>query len=94
MCPLLGAIADDFTGATDLAGFMVSAGMRTIQIIGVPTPGTKIPDVDGVVIALKSRTQATDLAVRDSLDALNYLKQICCRQFYFKYCSTFYSTEK
>jgi len=53
---LLGAIADDFTGATDLCSMLVRGGMRTVQLIGVPRPGDSIPDADAVVVALKSRT--------------------------------------
>ena len=53
---ILGVIADDFTGATDIAGMLVKGGMRTIQAIGVPAKGTIPDDVDAVVVALKSRT--------------------------------------
>src|SRR3984957_12231247 len=53
---LLGAIADDFTGATDLASMLVRGGMRTVQLIGVPRPEEPAPDADAVVVALKSRT--------------------------------------
>ena len=91
MAILLGCIADDFTGGTDLAGMLVKAGMRTVQMIGVP--GEAIADdVDAVVIALKSRTSPADEAVAESLAALRWLRQAGCRQFYFKYCSTFDST--
>ena len=91
--PLLGCIADDFTGATDLAGMLVGAGMRTVQMIGVPQQ--PVPeDVDAVVIALKSRTNAPEEAVAQSLAALAWLRSIGCRQFYFKYCSTFDSTDR
>ncbi len=89
--PLLGAIADDFTGATDLANNLVRAGMRTVQAIGVPPPGTAI-DADAVVIALKSRTIPAADAVAQSLDALRWLREAGCEQVYFKYCSTFDST--
>jgi uncharacterized protein YgbK (DUF1537 family) len=89
--PLLGCIADDFTGATDLANNLVRAGMRTVQAIGVPAPGTSI-DADAVVIALKSRTIPAADAVEQSLDALRWLREAGCEQFYFKYCSTFDST--
>ncbi|MBI2277053.1 MAG: four-carbon acid sugar kinase family protein [Dechloromonas sp.] len=93
MALLLGCIADDFTGGTDLAGMLVKAGMRTVQIIGIPT--TPLPDdVDAVVIALKSRTNPVAEAVAESLAALRYLQQAGCRQFYFKYCSTFDSTPR
>ncbi len=56
--PLLGCIADDFTGATDLAATLVRDGMRTVQLIGVPQPDDPVPDADAVVVALKSRTVA------------------------------------
>jgi uncharacterized protein YgbK (DUF1537 family) len=93
MTVLLGCIADDFTGGTDLAGMLVKAGMRTVQLIGVPTG--PVPDnVDAIVIALKSRTSAVDAAVTASLAALHWLQQAGCQQFYFKYCSTFDSTPR
>ncbi|MGH8808485.1 MAG: 3-oxo-tetronate kinase [Noviherbaspirillum sp.] len=91
MPALLGCIADDFTGGTDLAGMLVKAGMRTVQLIGVPN--APLPDdVDAVVIALKSRTSPVNEATAESLAALRWLQQAGCRQFYFKYCSTFDST--
>lgn len=89
---LLGCIADDFTGATDLAGMLVRAGMRTVQMIGVPQ--APLPaDVDAVVVALKSRTVPAQDAIAQSLATLQYLRDAGCRQFYFKYCSTFDSTD-
>jgi uncharacterized protein YgbK (DUF1537 family) len=91
--PLLGCIADDFTGATDLCSMLVRNGMRTVQVIGVPRPGQAPPDADAVVVALKSRTAPVQEAVRDSLAALEWLRAAGCRQFFFKYCSTFDSTE-
>jgi 3-dehydrotetronate 4-kinase len=93
MAPLLGCIADDFTGATDLAGMLVKHGMRTVQIIGVPD-GPLPQDVDAVIVALKSRTSPVEEAVAESLAALRALQESGCRQFYFKYCSTFDSTPK
>ena len=87
---LLGAIADDFTGATDLANMLVKGGMRTVQTIGIPD--APVPDVDAVVIALKSRTIAPADAVSQSLAALRWLKANGAGQIYFKYCSTFDST--
>jgi 3-dehydrotetronate 4-kinase len=90
---LLGCIADDFTGGTDLAGMLVKAGMRTVQLIGVPD-GPPPADIDAVVIALKSRTSPVDEAVAESLAALRWLREAGCRQFYFKYCSTFDSTPR
>lgn len=93
MSCLLGCIADDFTGGTDLAGMLVKAGMRTVQMIGVPQEPIA-DDTDAVVIALKSRTSPVDEAVAESLAALRWLRQAGCRQFYSKYCSTFDSTAK
>ncbi|MDR5747955.1 four-carbon acid sugar kinase family protein [Caballeronia sp. LZ029] len=89
---LLGCIADDFTGATDLANMLVRGGMRTVQTIGIPEAGVRI-DADAIVVALKSRTIPADDAVRQSLDALEWLRAQGCRQFFFKYCSTFDSTD-
>ncbi len=88
---LLGCIADDFTGATDLANNLVRSGMRTLQTIGVPA-APLAAEVDAVVVALKSRTIAAAEAVAQSLAALEWLRRAGCRQFYFKYCSTFDST--
>ncbi len=88
---LLGCIADDFTGATDLANNLVRAGMRVVQAIGVPE-GPLAADVDAVVIALKSRTNPVHEAVEQSLAALRWLQGQGARQIYFKYCSTFDST--
>jgi uncharacterized protein YgbK (DUF1537 family) len=92
--PLLGCIADDFTGATDLASTLVRNGMRTVQLIGVPRPGQEAPDADAVVVALKSRTAPVAQAVGESLAALEWLRKAGCRQFFFKYCSTFDSTDE
>ncbi|NIF69409.1 four-carbon acid sugar kinase family protein, partial [Burkholderia sp. Ap-962] len=89
--PLLGCIADDFTGATDLANMLVRSGMRTIQTIGVPEAGASL-DADAIIVALKSRTIAPADAVAQSLAALDWLRAQGCRQIYFKYCSTFDST--
>ncbi len=91
MSLLLGCIADDFTGATDLANNLVRGGMRTVQTIGVPT-GALSDEVDAVVVALKSRTIPAAEAIAQSLEALRWLQAQGCRQFYFKYCSTFDST--
>ena len=88
---LLGAIADDFTGATDLANNLVRAGMRVLQTIGVPSQPLAA-DVDAVVVALKSRTAPVAEAVAESLQALHWLRTAGARQIYFKYCSTFDST--
>jgi uncharacterized protein YgbK (DUF1537 family) len=90
---VLGAIADDFTGATDLCNTLVRRGMKTVQLIDVPAPGAAIPDAEAVVIALKSRTVPVGDAVSLSLAALARLKDAGARQILFKYCSTFDSTD-
>jgi len=90
--PLLGCIADDFTGATDLANNLVRGGMRTVQTIGVPTHSDAPVDADAIVVALKSRTIAAEDAVAQSLAALRWLQTQGVQQVYFKYCSTFDST--
>jgi uncharacterized protein YgbK (DUF1537 family) len=90
---LLGAIADDFTGATDLCNTLVRRGMRTVQLIDVPAPMTEIPDADAVVVALKSRTIPAAEAIAKSLAALGWLRAAGSRQILFKYCSTFDSTD-
>ena len=92
----LGVIADDFTGATDMAGMLVRAGMRTVQTIGVPVGlSTEVEAApDAVVIALKSRTVPVEQAVTESLAALDWLRGAGCQRFFFKYCSTFDSTPK
>jgi 3-dehydrotetronate 4-kinase len=87
---ILGVIADDFTGATDVASMLVRAGMRTVQVIGVPSGPA--PAAEAVVVALKSRTTPAPQAVAESLAALRWLQAAGARQFYFKYCSTFDST--
>jgi 3-dehydrotetronate 4-kinase len=88
---LLGCIADDFTGATDLANNLVRAGMRVVQTIGVPQAPLDA-EVDAVVVALKSRTIAPQDAINQSLAALSWIQSAGAQQIYFKYCSTFDST--
>lgn len=93
MSLLLGCIADDFTGGTDLANMLVRHGMRTVQYIGVPETHEDLPDADAVVIALKSRTIPVEDAISCSLAALRKLQASGARQIFFKYCSTFDSTD-
>jgi uncharacterized protein YgbK (DUF1537 family) len=93
MSVLLGAIADDFTGATDLCNTLVRRGMRTVQLIDVPTAGTSVADAEAVVVALKSRTVPAAEAIGKSLAALVWLRSAGARQILFKYCSTFDSTD-
>lgn len=93
MAVVLGCIADDFTGATDLAGMLVRHGMRAVQTIGVPETPLSDIDADAVVVALKSRTIPAAEAVDQSLEALEWLRAGGASRFYFKYCSTFDSTD-
>ena len=88
---VLGCIADDFTGASDLANNLVRSGMRVVQTIGVPTTPLSA-DVGVVVVALKSRTIPPQEAISQSLAALKWLQAQGAQQIYFKYCSTFDST--
>ncbi len=88
---LLGCIGDDFTGSSDLANTLARRGMRAAQYCGVPDSPAD-PSVEAGVVALKSRTIAPDQAVAQSLAALEWLRAQGCRQFFFKYCSTFDST--
>jgi uncharacterized protein YgbK (DUF1537 family) len=91
MPPLLGCIADDFTGATDLANTLVKGGMSAVQVIGVPTG--PLPEADAVIVALKSRTAPVAEAVAQSLAACDALVAAGARQIFWKYCSTFDSTD-
>ncbi|PXX95375.1 3-oxo-tetronate kinase [Halomonas sp. LBP4] len=99
MAIVLGAIADDFTGATDLANNLVRGGMRCVQTIGVPDAAQSprdaelLANVDAIVVALKSRSVPAEQAVADSLAALEWLQARGARQLFFKYCSTFDSTD-
>lgn len=88
---MLGVIADDFTGASDIASFLVENGLSAVQMNGVPSKPLA-ESVDAVVISLKSRSNPVDEAIAQSLSALDWLQQNGATQFYFKYCSTFDST--
>ena len=74
MTILLGCIADDYTGATDLANTLVRQGMRTVQLFGPPAPDLAVPEAEAMVIALKSRTNPVDQAIAQSLSALEWLQ--------------------
>src|SRR5205807_9893181 len=93
MTVLLGAIADDLTGATDLCNTLVRRGMRTVQLIDVPAQGTEMLDAEAFVVALKSRTIPAAEAVEKSLAALARLRQAGARQILIKYFSAFGSTD-
>ncbi|TPI52049.1 MULTISPECIES: 3-oxo-tetronate kinase [unclassified Mesorhizobium] len=88
---LLGCIGDDFTGSSDLANTLAKGGMRTVQYNGVPNTASD-RSVDAGVVALKTRTISASEAVKQSLAALEWLRRQGCRQYLFKYCSTFDST--
>ena len=90
---LLGAVADDLTGATDLALMISRQGMKTVQVIGALPDGRNLGDADAVVVALKSRTIPAAEAVAMSLNAAKALRAAGAEQLIFKYCSTFDSTD-
>jgi uncharacterized protein YgbK (DUF1537 family) len=87
-------VADDLTGATDLALTLTREGLRTVQINGVPDAHLDMGEVDAVVVALKSRTTPPDEAVTQSLAAADALRALGARRLMFKYCSTFDSTDQ
>ncbi len=91
---LLGAIADDLTGATDLALMLTRGGMRTVQVMDVPTSSRGLDAFDAVVVALKSRTNPPEEAVAWSLASADALLALGAEQLFFKYCSTFDSTDR
>jgi len=91
---LLGCIADDLTGATDLGVTLAREGLSVIQVNGVPPAGLELPQADAVVVALKSRTNPAAEAVAWSLESLAWLQGRGAARIYFKYCSTFDSTPR
>lgn len=91
---ILGCIADDLTGATDLSLMLSREGLRTIQITGVPNKKFDLTRIDAVVVALKSRTIAAVEAVEQSLAAADWLLNNGAQRLFFKYCSTFDSTDQ
>lgn len=93
--PILGCVADDFTGASDAASFLVKGGMRVQLFNGIPAEGSRIAEgIQAIVIALKSRTQRTRDAVEFTMQALRWLREKGVEQYYLKYCSTFDSTRE
>jgi uncharacterized protein YgbK (DUF1537 family) len=90
---ILGCIADDLTGATDLALMLSREGLRTVQSTGLPPADLDVGAIDAVVVALKSRTIAPQDAVRQSLAAARALRALGAQRLFFKYCSTFDSTD-
>ena len=89
----LGCIADDYTGASDLANTLTRCGLRTVQTIGVPADDLALPEVDAVVVSLKSRSIEAGLAVSRSRAAEKWLRQRGAGHVLFKICSTFDSTD-
>jgi 3-dehydrotetronate 4-kinase len=89
----LGCIADDYTGASDLANTLTRSGLRTVQTIGVPAGDLALPDVDAVVVSLKSRSIEAGLAVSGSRAAEKWLRGRGADHVLFKICSTFDSTD-
>src|ERR1700731_4826857 len=89
----LGCIADDYTGASDLANTLTRCGLRTVQTIGVPASDLALPEVDAVVVSLKSRSIDAGLAVTASGAAEKWLRERGAAHVLFKICSTFDSTD-
>jgi 3-dehydrotetronate 4-kinase len=89
----LGCIADDYTGASDLANTLTRCGLRTVQTIGVPASDLALPEVDAVVVSLKSRSIEAGLAVTGSRAAEKWLRKRGAAHVLFKICSTFDSTD-
>jgi uncharacterized protein YgbK (DUF1537 family) len=91
---LLGCVADDFSGASDAASFLVKSGMKTMLFNGTPGNDDRVRDCSAAVIALKTRSEEPEKAVRETLNAFQWLMQNGAKQFYIKYCSTFDSTPR
>ena len=89
----LGCIADDYTGASDLANTLTRCGLRTVQTIGVPASDLALPEVDAVVVSLKSRSIEAGLAVTRSRAAEKWMRSRGASHVLFKICSTFDSTD-
>lgn len=91
---LIGCVADDFTGASDAASFLVKAGLNTVLFNGVPEDTVELNNFGAIVIAMKTRSDESKKAVKDSLEAFTWLKELGCKHLYSKYCSTFDSTKE
>ncbi|MBX2867291.1 MAG: four-carbon acid sugar kinase family protein [Acidiferrobacterales bacterium] len=89
----LGVIGDDFTGSSDVGLMLAQSGYKTVQYVGIPDHSAA-RDVEAGIISLKSRSNPVAEAVAQSLDAYKWLAKQGCRQFLFKYCSTFDSTRE
>ncbi|MBW9064122.1 four-carbon acid sugar kinase family protein [Rhizobium herbae] len=93
MAILLGSIADDYTGASDLANTLTKNGLRTVQTVGIPDPSLSLPDVDAVVVSLKIRSVAAADAVAAATKAERWLRGRGAAHVLYKICSTFDSTD-
>ncbi|MBY3034948.1 four-carbon acid sugar kinase family protein [Rhizobium laguerreae] len=93
MAILLGSIADDYTGASDLANTLTKNGLRTVQTVGIPDPSLALPDVDAVVVSLKIRSVPASDAVTAATSAERWLRQRGAGHVLYKICSTFDSTD-
>ncbi|TBC67532.1 four-carbon acid sugar kinase family protein (plasmid) [Rhizobium leguminosarum] len=93
MAILLGSIADDYTGASDLANTLTKNGLRTVQTVGIPDPALALPDVDAVVVSLKVRSVPASDAVAAAASAERWLRQLGAGHVLYKICSTFDSTD-
>ncbi|WEX74622.1 four-carbon acid sugar kinase family protein [Sinorhizobium numidicum] len=91
---LLGSIADDYTGASDLANTLTKNGLATVQTIGIPDPSLALPDVDAVVVSLKIRSVAADEAVDAATKAEEWLRGRGAGHVLYKICSTFDCTDQ
>lgn len=87
--PALGCIADDVTGATDLASTLTREGLRVQLMVGTPRDSRVEDGIDAIIVALKTRTAAADEAVASSVTAARWLTSVGATLVYFKYCSTF-----
>ncbi|MBY3072961.1 four-carbon acid sugar kinase family protein [Rhizobium laguerreae] len=93
MAIFLGSIADDYTGASDLANTLTKNGLRTVQTVGIPDPALALPDVDAVVVSLKIRSVPASDAVTAATSAERWLRQRGAGHVLYKICSTFDSTD-
>ncbi|CAK12324.1 MULTISPECIES: 3-oxo-tetronate kinase [Rhizobium] len=93
MAIFLGSIADDYTGASDLANTLTKNGLRTVQTVGIPHPSLALPDVDAVVVSLKIRSVPASDAVAAAASAERWLRQRGAGHVLYKICSTFDSTD-
>ena len=93
MAIALGCIADDYTGASDLANTLSRQGLRTVQTIGVPDDDLDLPEADAIVVSLKIRSVAAALAVERARAADRWLRARGAGHVIYKVCSTFDSTD-